>query len=273
MIKNLRIKFILYTMLSVFFLMAVILFTVNIIKYSQVGASADKITDVLAANNGTFPGGGGIGGGQNNPGSSLGPETAYDTRYFTVTYTDGTVSAVNVDRIASIDKATAQSYAASVYSKSRGWYGDYRYLVSNKDTKTKLIIFIDYSRELAPSRVVLFTSLSVFAAGLAVSFVVVFFVSKRFVQPLEENNRKQKRFISDASHELKTPITIISANAEILEMQYGENESTKSIVKQVGRLSEMVKELNSLSRLNEEEKVAMVKFDLTSAFLDAASSF
>ncbi|MCR4894142.1 MAG: hypothetical protein K5911_05360 [Eubacteriales bacterium] len=60
------------------------------------------------------------------------------------------------------------------------------------------------------------------------SIVILFFISlvfsRRIIRPLEENDRQQKQFISDASHELKTPVAVISTNAELLSRELGENE-------------------------------------------------
>lgn len=258
-------------MLCVFFLLGIILLSVNVVNYTKLGKEADAITLVLAENKGTFPSS------QQNPSfadpGTMNPETPYDTRYFTVTYTDGEVSKINTDKVASIDQNTALAYAEKVKNKSTGWLKEYRYRVYTLSSDSKMVIFIDYSRQFAPTKVVMYSSAIVFAVGLGISFVIVFFVSKKMVKPLEDSNRKQKRFISDASHELKTPITIISANSEILEMEHGENECTQAINKQVTRLSMMVKDLNSLARLDENEKVPMAKFDFTSAFLDVCDSF
>lgn len=72
---------------------------------------------------------------------------------------------------------------------------------------------------------------------------------------MEESIRKQKQFITDASHELKTPLTIIDANTEVIEMETGENQWTKSTRKQIQRLSGMVQQLVALSRLDENRDI------------------
>ncbi|MGI6070122.1 MAG: sensor histidine kinase [Blautia sp.] len=84
--------------------------------------------------------------------------------------------------------------------------------------------------------------------------------------PVEESYQKQKRFITDAGHELKTLLTIIDANVEVLEMEHGENEWTRSIRNQTRRLSGLTADLVTLSRLDEGGLEALrVDFSLSDA--------
>ena len=86
--------------------------------------------------------------------------------------------------------------------------------------------------------------------------------------------KKQKRFISNASHELKTPLTIISANNELIELQYGENESSDLISRNVRKLNELVKDLNDLAKIEEIEKIQSYnKIDLSNVVKDVSTSF
>ena len=100
---------------------------------------------------------------------------------------------------------------------------------------------------------VLVTTISVSLLGLAAVFVLVVIFSRMVFRPVEESIQKQKRFITDASHELKTPLTIIDANTEVMEMESGESQWTKSTRKQIQRLSGLVQQLVTLSRLDEEK--------------------
>ncbi len=78
------------------------------------------------------------------------------------------------------------------------------------------------------------------------------FFSKIVLRPVAESYEKQKRFITDASHEIKTPLTIIDANTEVLEMTEGENQCTKSTRKRIARLTSLTEKLVFLSRMDEE---------------------
>ena len=274
MIKRLRQKFILISFLSVFVLLAAILSTVNIVNYVRVANEADAITLVLAENEGRFPG-------QNNPrpgeGSEMpgGKETPFDSRYFTVTYRDDSVVSFNLGFIASVDETKAKEMAASAYArKGVGFYDVFRYRVSEKNDGTTIVIFLDYSRQLSPTMTFLWMSLLVGGIGLALVLAALILVSKKVVAPIVKSQEQQKRFVADAAHELKTPLTIISANNEILEIENGENESTTAINHQVERMRQMVQNLTSLARLEtEKSKVIFARFDLSGAAKEVASSF
>ena len=118
---------------------------------------------------------------------------------------------------------------------------------------TEAVIFLDCSADLSNMHMLsLLISLIALAFILMIT-VVFYFLSYRIVRPFEENARMQKQFITDASHELKTPLAIISANAEVLAYKDGENEWINNITEQVTRISELVNELLTLNRLEEVE--------------------
>lgn len=193
---------------------------------------------------------------------------------------DGTIKAINTGKIAAISTESASSYASSLYKKNRtkGYIDCYKYMAQTKTDSSGdsyiLYVFLDCERELNTFRSFLLASLGISLAGLLVFFGLVFFFSKRMVQPIAESYEKQKRFITDASHEIKTPLTIIDANTEVIEMMEGENEWTKSTRKQIRRLASLTENLVFLSRMDEEStQLEMTDFSLSDAVLDTASSF
>ena len=104
------------------------------------------------------------------------------------------------------------------------------------------------------------------------SFLIAYF-SKKIFEPVEKSEEKQKAFISDASHELKTPLAIIQANKDILSLEYGDNEWLDSIEQQVNRLSELTCDLVLLSRMEEDGQLVYDYFDLSESYNKVASSF
>jgi hypothetical protein len=181
-------------------------------------------------------------------------ETPYATRYFTVSVdANGTLNA-NTSSIAAIGEDRAKEMARQVLDsgKKKGYVGVYRYLVTGNDT---MVLFVDCNRQLQTAKTFLNISLIASAAALLGMFILVFIFSKRAVKPTVEAYERQRQFVTEASHELKTPITIISANNELLALEYGENESTDAIDHQVKRLAAMVKNMVSLSRLDEAEHI------------------
>jgi len=98
-------------------------------------------------------------------------------------------------------------------------------------------------------------SLIISSIGYVCVFLLILLASKYVFKPVDEAYLKQKRFISNASHELKTPLTIISANNELIEMIHGADESTDAINRQVKKLNQMVSSLSLLTKLSEKNKL------------------
>lgn len=203
-------------------------------------------------------------------------ETPFETRYFTVTEdSDGEITDCDLDRIAAVDESTAEEYAEEISKKAdtTGFVGIYRYRVTDTDDEVKYV-FLDCRRELSNFRTVLITTVSVSVLGLAAVFVLVVIFSRMVFRPVEESIQKQKRFITDASHELKTPLTIIDANTEVMEMENGESQWTKSTRKQIQRLSGLVQQLVTLSRLDEEKGLQNpAEFNLSEAVSESVESY
>ena len=203
-------------------------------------------------------------------------ETPFETRFFSVTLgEDGSVTTTDTGFIAAVDEETANSYAAEAWSsgKERGFVGPYRYLVKDTDSGS-LVIFVDCSRSLASFYDFLRTSILVSLIGCALVFLLLLFLSSVILKPAAESYAKQKRFITDASHELKTPLTVIDANTEVLEMVNGENEWSESIHRQVARLRSMTEKLVAMARMDEENRtIVMTDFSLTDAVEETVSGF
>lgn len=208
-------------------------------------------------------------------------ETPFETRYFSVLlYENGNVSTIDTGKIASVSTSEAGDYATSLYGKgkTKGFIDQYKYLsVSTTNTNGDnmvLYVFINCSKELMTIRTYALASIGISIIGLLVVFVLVCFFSKTVTKPMAESYEKQKRFITDASHEIKTPLTIIDANTEVLEMMEGENEWTVSIRKQIARLTTLTEKLVFLSRMDEDStRLEMLEFNISDAILDTAMPF
>ena len=203
-------------------------------------------------------------------------ETPYSTRYFVVELKDNVVTKISTEHIAAIDNATAFEYAQAVYNEGKTGYGVvgyYRYLYTT-DRNKSMIVFLDLQRDLAQCLTLAFASVFVSVISITLLAIVVYLLSKSALKPVADSIEKQKQFITDASHELKTPLTIIAANAEVLEMCEGENEWTTSIKNQTARLSQLVKNLVELTKLNEiHDGKHHHNFDISNAVLETASNF
>lgn len=149
---------------------------------------------------------------------------------------------------------------------------DYRYTTYTVGNEIH-IIFLDYGREMTSFRSFLFTSMGVSVVGLMAVLFLLIFLSGRIVKPFSENYEKQKRFITDAGHELKTPLTIIDADAEVLEMDIGENEWLRDIQTQTKRLAQLTNSLILLSRMEEQPRTERIEFPISDLVEETVETF
>ena len=104
--------------------------------------------------------------------------------------------------------------------------------------------------------------------------MLVLLLSSRAIRPEIENSRKQKQFITNASHELKTPLAVIRANTEVIEMLQGESEWTQSTMHQVDRMDGLVQNLVMIARAEEQEdRSAMGEIDVSRVVVDSVDPF
>lgn len=272
MIRKLRIKFVALSMGLLLLLLTVILGAVNLLNYYSVINYSDSVLDILTDNNGAFP----DKFDRRQPEHNFSMELPYETRYFTVHLNDGgQVVFADTGKIAAVNTETAIHYAMTVSGSGTqsGFIGDYRYTVK-KDPLGSLIVFLDCGRRLNDFQDFMVISICITLAGYAVVFILMIFFSKKIVKPFSENYEKQKLFITDAGHELKTPLTIIDADADVLEMEIGENEWLRDIQKQTKRLAVLTQALVYLSRMEETgADMPAIDFPLSDVILETAQSF
>lgn len=257
MMKRLQRRFTGIVMLALFVVLAVLLGAVNSFNFVQTTRKADAVLALLAENGGSFPQkdkpkpeqGMSPGGKRDD----LSPEVAFETRYF-VAYANagGTITGIDTSHIAAVSSSDAQEYAQAVLDQApgTGYKSRYRYQLTETATGY-LVLFVDWGNQLETSLAFLLNSTAVGVACLLVVLLLVLLLSRRAIRPLVENMERQKQFITDAGHEIKTPLAIISANSEVLEMTYGENEWTSSTRNQVKRLGDLVQNLLTLSKMEE----------------------
>lgn len=210
----------------------------------------------------------------------ISPESQFDTRYFTVTInSNGEVENIDTSKIASVSSENAAQYAKKLWKSGKkgdgknGFSESFKYMTVGEGGST-MYIFLSCQRELSTIRAYILASVGISVFGLVVVFIMIYFFSGKILKPVSESYEKQKRFITDASHEIKTPLTIIDANTEVIEMMEGENEWTSSTRKQVARLTSLTEKLVFLSRMDEEAtKLEMLEFSLSDAILDTAEPF
>lgn len=282
MLKKLQRKFITIALVALVTIVAIQMFAVNAVNIYQRDSEIRHILYIIAENGGVFP--------NSYHDSSyidaiLNPfgnvhitvETPYSTRYFVVKLNNNVVSEVSTENIKSVSDSDAVEYASRVYKEGRGFgfIDNYRYYFTDDIESGKgIMVFINFERERESTFKLASVSLLVGAACIILLLFPVYRLSKNAIKPIEQSIQKQKQFITDAGHELKTPIAIISADTEVLEMCSGENEWLTSIKNQTVRLGGLVKNLVTLSKLNEgDKKIKSAPFNLSTAVEETVQSF
>ena len=280
MIRKLRMKLIGVSMLSIFVVFSLILGTIAFISYQKVTSDADDTLAILAANDGLFPK-------DKDPmpkpedgppehGRQMSPELPYESRYFSVLFSqDGGLISVNTSKVAAVDTDEAITFGQEVFASGRtqGYSHSYRYTVVESDEGIR-IIFLDCWRSLSNLRFFVGIGVLVFVLGMLAVLLLTILLSRYIVRPVAQSYEKQKRFITDAGHEIKTPLTIIDADAEVLAMDLGPNEWIADIQEQSKRLTELTNDLILLSRLEEDTAQAqMLDFPISDLAEEIARSF
>ena len=292
MIRKLRTKFTAAAMLSLLIVLAVLMGAVNLYNYHSIVRQADETLSMLSENRGRFPGwmmgapeawerldeneqwyaespphGG-------RERRDVSPELAFESRYFSVLVKESAASVLDLEHIAAVDETSAAEMAESVAKGNRtsGFSGAYRYSVTELEDGV-LVTFLDCSRDLSTFRGFLWASVVVSLAGLAAALGLMVLFSGRFTRPMAESYEKQRRFITDAGHEIKTPITIIDADAELLALDLPDSEWLADIRTQTKRLTDLTNDLIFLSKMDEELQLQRIDFPLSDMAEEAATSF
>jgi two-component system sensor histidine kinase CiaH len=274
MIKRLKIKFIILSMTSLFALLLIIVTGMNLINYRSVVTDADGVLALLSRNRGIFPDSGKDKGDRLPP--NMSPELQHESRYFSVLLDEsGNVVRADTSQIAAVDLASAIEYAKEVLqsNQDRGFIDDYRFLRSAEENTVR-VIFLDCGRKMDSFYNFLLASAGMALAGFIIVFFVIAFFAERIIRPIAESYEKQKRFITDAGHEIKTPLTVINANVDVLEMEIGPNQWLEDIHQQSKRLTTLTNELVYLAKMEESEKsLQMIEFPVSEVVEESASAF
>lgn len=277
MIRRLKIRFTALALTALFVLLAVIVAGMNLLNYRSVVEEADTTLSLLSRNQGAFPEfREGPGGPMDWLPPGMSPELPFTARFFSVLVNNsGEVVNTETSRIFAIDSGTASRYALDIAKKgsARGFVEKYRYM-STPERMGMRITFLDCGRELDLYHDFTLFSIGMSLAGYAVTAVAVCFFAGKFIRPVAESYEKQKRFITDAGHEIRTPLTIISANVDVLKMDMGENQCLEDIGNQAKRLAGLTNDLVCLARMEESrDSRQMIEFPVSEVVLDTAAPF
>lgn len=271
MIQKLRRDLLTAAMVSLGLVFAVIVLAANLFNYGNMANEADALLTMLAENGGAFPHW------ESQVMKELltqSPEVLFTCRYFSVSMADAeTITAANTEKISAVDETGAAEYAKAVWSQEKGFYRNFRFIRWNGGEET-LFVFMDCEKDLLSFYSFMRTSILIASLGLLSVFILLLLLSGRIVKPVAESYEKQKRFITDAGHEIKTPLTIISADADVLDMECGENEWLRDIQLQIKRLTALTNDLIYLSKMEEDQgHLQMTDFSLSDLTDELVQSF
>lgn len=283
MIHRLQRKFILICAISVLTVLLLVFSLITAFQITSMNRNLDILADSISEGGGKFPSRF-----TKDPPAPphkqnlqpnfnfITPETPYATRHFSVFLDQaGNPLKVNTDSIFSVSKEEAVALAQKIAAKGhiRGWESHYRYKYVSTDSGSA-IVFVNGSMNLsALMQSLSITALVLLGCGLLVLILIIFF-SGRMVKPVAESYDKQKQFITDAGHELKTPLTLILTNLDIAESELGQNEWLSDIRSEGLRMTELVNGLVSLARMDEEKRsLSMTSIPLDELTNEMISAF
>ena len=260
-------------MLSVFTVLFFTIGSINLSNYISLENNASlSLQEVIEQGTEDIPIGGGF-----TPDGRRNPDLRQE-HFFIVSFTStGEISSINNRHMFMLSEDECKELATKVFNNTLtgGKYNNYRYLKKVKDDSLTYVGFVDIKEKLDNHYRFLLTSSLVSLVAFAILFILILLGSNIVFKPTEEAYKNQKRFITNASHELKTPLTIISADLDLIEMDSGKSEWSKSIKDQVKRLNEMTNQLVTLSKINEEDKnrFPFNDFSLNEVYSKAIESF
>ena len=307
MFKKLQFRFIAITTLSITIVMIVLLVVLNIYNYGATYAESYRILRYIAENDGEL---GDVneqvsvervfddGEEENTSGTAvpekksfrdfmgrssmldLTGENPYMIRYYSVTFNrDKSVASVNIKHIASVnrERAIEQSTELLTHAIHHGHFTDgmhvYTFINRRTEDKGRIVVVMDSTRDVADATSIIRRSFLLGVMCLIIFAVIIVFLSKKAIAPLMRNMENQKAFITNAGHELKTPLAVIKADTEVLEMSVGANEWTKSISNQVDRLTVLVGNLITLAKMGELDKEDLSDIDFSECVKDSVDNY
>lgn len=248
MIKKLRRKFILISALSVFFVLFITIASINVSNYLIINNDASLILNEIN-NEGPKP--------DMGPGNDSGHHIDLrQEHYFIVSFNnDGSIKEIDNRQMFIYTKEQCEELALKVYNNELkgNKYETFRFKKSVKQDNLTYVSFLDIKERLDSFNNFLLMSSTISIGAYVILIGLIILASKIAFKSSEEAYKKQKRFITNASHELKTPITVISTDLDLIEMDYGKNEWSESIRDQLKRLTDMTNQLVTLSKLEEDD--------------------
>lgn len=252
MTKTLKRRFIIFAMAAVTCLLAFIVLAINGLNRMMLERRSDMVLKTLVDADGAF----------NKMDFDRPPpffppldmDRMRASRFFIVrSDAEGNILDVNIHQISAIDRKTAKSYALKVMNtdNASGRVDGYKFAVKQMESG-KLMFFMDTSEQSESFRMVLFASTAIAVLCWVILLIIVILLSGKVIRPVLAGMEKQKQFITNAGHEMKTPLAIIQSNNDTMALIHGENKYNVHIRNQTRRLNVLMSNLLTLAKLDEE---------------------
>ncbi|MBP3877202.1 MAG: HAMP domain-containing histidine kinase [Lachnospiraceae bacterium] len=284
-VRRLKWKIIMTSTLTFFLVMLVLGASINTANALVTNMSIHRMLDYLVDHNGEpFP--------YTNQGrqerthsgtdekfEDFSPEFRYSARYFAVIFEPDreTVQDMHTGHVSQLTEEDAEKMARWAVGREKSGYGKtgyYYWRTAELEDGRWIAAFLNCQSQISANRRVIFLTLVMAFGCLAIAFILVVLFSNRIIRPEIENIRRQKQFVTNASHELKTPLAVIRANTEIEEMMNGESEWTQSTMRQVDRLNGLVQNLVMIARAQEQEdRSVMEPIDISRCVAETVSPY
>ena len=265
MFRKLQLRFIGLATLVVALILGMFWLLINSAVYAQTESNIQTVLSVLTDNDGQLPMTEEIK--QDLTDKNIQEGIIYNFQYFSASQTKQ-ATRINLGNIQSLSENTIYQMAQKAL-KTGGKYGQmqannryFSYQVSTKGQK-RLVAFLETTNYHRERSILAQFSTWIALASLFFLMLIIALVSGIVIRPYVKNYEKQRVFITNAGHELKTPLAIIAANTELQEMMTGENEWTESTKAQTERLNKLIARLIRLSRMEEHENLELTSVNLS----------
>ena len=258
-IHALRRKFIIISMLSFFLVMVFIGTVINIVSYTVTIRSIKTALNNIRENEGKINDlpETGENGAPFDPSflDAFSPKYRHN-HYFMLEFDEeSSITTFSSNAINNREMELVQQYSEQILEDDDtfGRYGVYYFMKNDDGNGSVTLVLLDCTTEISSTLRILSATVITCIVALIIAFILVRLFSWKVIQPEIENSERQKQFITNASHELKTPLAVIRANTELLEVTSGENEWTKSTLNQVDHMNGLIQNLVMIAKAAEKE--------------------
>ena len=277
MIAKLQKRFVRIAMLSVLLVMLLLSVIVDVTSLVSTNARLNEVLSFITENQGSFPIQQEGERPERRPNDPINIETPFSTRFFVLRYNDaGELEDADLNSIAAVTEEDVDHYLALAlkHGEGYGYVSGYKYLVVRTGEDRNMAVFLDCYQDLLSIKGQLTGSAAAIVFCTLMTYMLLRLFSRRAIDPVVRSAEQQKRFITDAGHELKTPLTVITTCLSVLEMETGKNKWIDKIQAQTDKMRDLVNDLVTLSRMDEERPpVIMADFDISAAVAETADSF